>query len=153
MVFEYSGDPNTNKKDEVRFLIGDTDTSEQLLQDGEINYLLTKYNQDAIGAAIQACETIMAKFSRLFDEAVGSVKMTYSQRAEGYSKLRDELRQRLSLNGINPYAGGISKTDKNVQNQNPDRVKPDFTKHQMENEQIAPWVTENNIGIRGSDEP
>lgn len=153
MVFEYSGDPTTNKKDEVRFLIGDTDVQEPLLQDGEIQYLLSKYNQNAMSAAIQACETIAAKFSRLMDEQVGQVKITYSQRAEQYTKMRDELRTRLSLDGVSPYSGGISKTDKQVQEQNTDRVKPDFTKHQMENEQLAPWVTENQIGIRGSDEP
>jgi len=143
MAWTYSGDPGSSKKDEVRFLIGDTNECFPYLQDGEITWMLTQYNQCALQTSIRLCETLMAKFAGYIDETVGSVSLKNSQLLTNFTKLRDELRQRLLLQGIAPYAGGISKADKKTQAQNPDRVKPDFTKHMMENEQLAPWTTEN----------
>ena len=39
MSWEYQG-PSASDKDEVRFLIGDTDVEDQLLSDEEIQYLV-----------------------------------------------------------------------------------------------------------------
>lgn len=141
MGFSYSGDPETSTKDAVRFFIGDTCESEPLLHDGEIFYLLRLYGDGVIQTSIRACETIMAKFARLVDESVGDVKLSYSQRIKGYQEMRDELRQRLTIEDCTPFAGGISKNQVKLTDQNHDRVKPDFTKHMMENRQISPWVT------------
>ena len=68
MGWTYGGDPSASAKDAVRFLVGDTDSTDQLLQDGEITYLLSQYNNAPLNAAIRACETIMAKFARMADE-------------------------------------------------------------------------------------
>ena len=40
MTWSYSGDPSTSELDEYRFLIGDTNPSEPLLQNEEITYVL-----------------------------------------------------------------------------------------------------------------
>lgn len=140
-MWSYSGDPSLNHKDAVRFYVGDTDPSDPLLQDGEINYLLRQYNYAIINTAIRACETIMSKFARMANESVGSVSIQFNQKYKAYMDIRATLTQRLALETITPYAGGISKTDIQQNNQNADRVKPDFTKHMMENDVIAPWVT------------
>jgi hypothetical protein len=55
--------------------------------------------------------------------------------------MRDEMKRRLATEDCTPYAGGISKADKDTRAANTDRVEPDFTKHMMENEKIAPWVS------------
>ena len=36
MTWTYSGDPATNARDAIRFLTGDTDTNDQLINDEEI---------------------------------------------------------------------------------------------------------------------
>ena len=36
MTWTYSGDPATNARDSIRFLVGDTDTNDQLVSDEEI---------------------------------------------------------------------------------------------------------------------
>jgi hypothetical protein len=64
MAWNYSGNPSSSPKDATRFLIGDTDSCDQLLQDGEIEYFLGMYNNAPINAAIRCVETIMSKFSR-----------------------------------------------------------------------------------------
>lgn len=44
MAWSYSGDPLGSPKDEYRFIIGDTNTNEPILQDGEIEYVLATYS-------------------------------------------------------------------------------------------------------------
>lgn len=151
--FTYSGDPEASAVDAVRFTIGDTDCRDPILLDKEIEYLLKLYCQSVLQASIRACEMAMAKFSRMVDESVGSVRISFSQKSKGYQVLINQLRQRLAIEGIQPFAGGISKTQKATQVQDQDRVVPDFTKHMMENEQIAPWVTNANGNRNDQNEP
>ena len=40
MTWSYSGDPSASSLDEVRFLVGDTDSTEQLVQNEEIAYAI-----------------------------------------------------------------------------------------------------------------
>jgi hypothetical protein len=92
MAWTYSGDPTSSDRDKVRFLIGDTDTNDQLLQDGEIDYLIT-LKGSAEGAAYQACATLMAKYAREVDYAIGPEKAQASQRLENFKKVMESLRQ------------------------------------------------------------
>jgi len=92
----YSGNPKSSPKDEVRFLIGDTDDSEPLLQDEEIKYILTvtpsagtsSYNY---GAAAVAAKSIAAKFARERDKTVGSLSLRKAQRYDQYLALANDL--------------------------------------------------------------
>jgi hypothetical protein len=140
-TWSYSGNPGSSPKDATRFLIGDTNQCDQLLQDAEITWILGQYNNSPINAAIRCVETIMSKFSRMADENVGRVRIDFSQKAKAYRAMRDDLIHRLATEDMTPYAGGISVSDTITQVQNKDRVKPDFTKHMMENQQISPWVS------------
>lgn len=146
-MWTYSGDPSQSAKDQVRFLVGDTNEKEPLLQDGEIRWLLNQYQNTPLNAAIRACETIISKLSRAVDESVGRVSISFSQRRKGYADTLLMLRQRLAMEDAVPYCGGISVTDKYTQDMNTDRVRPDFTKHMMENDQIAPWTTQTELGL------
>ncbi len=136
MAWTYTGDPSSSPKDEVRFLVGDTDDGDKLLRDEEITYALAKTG-GVITASIRCCEMIMAKFSRLADESVGPLRIDYSQKSKGYRAMISQLRERLFVDGVTPYAGGISKTDKKFNDQQLDRVKPAFTKNEMHNPQYA----------------
>lgn len=147
MSWSYSFNPGSTPKDQVRFLIGDTDSTDPLLQDEEIVWVLSKYNNSPINAAIRCCESVVGKFSRLANETVGQVRIEFKQKAEGYMKLLTMLKTRLATEDATPYAGGISISDKITVNQNTDRVKPDFKKHMMENEQIAPWTTQTEASL------
>lgn len=143
-MWTYSGDPSSSTKDAVRFTIGDTDCRDQILTDKEIEYLLKLYCSNVLQTSIRAAEMAMAKYTRMVDESVGSVRISYSQKSKSFQTLITQLRQRIAIEGIEPFAGGISKTQKATEVLDPDRVQPDFTKHMMENEQIAPWVTNAN---------
>lgn len=140
MAWTYSGDPASSEKDYVRFLVGDTDTNDQLVQDEEIEAVLADEGNVSLAAAIIA-EAIAGKYSRLADISVGKTSISYSQRAASYLALATRLRKQSKQKAIfrvRPYAGGISRSDKeNVEN-NDDRVKPIFEKDLFKN----PYTTD-----------
>lgn len=131
MSWTYTG-PLTSPQDEVRFHCGDTDASKPLLNDGEIAYCLT-LGTSPLAASVIACEAIQAKLSRLADESVGSVSVSFSQQAAGYVTLAATLERRIAKSSrMRLYAGGISRLDKVVTTLDYDRVRPSFSKHMME---------------------
>lgn len=153
MPFSYSGNPGHSSLDAVRFLIGDTDPSDVIFQDAELAYLIAQYAPGAvINAAIQACEAALAKFARLVDEKAGGVDLKFSQKTKQYTLTRDELRRRLLVTDMNPFCGGISIAQKEANRENTDTVRPDFTKHMMENHQNSSGpFTAGNGGLSNGD--
>jgi hypothetical protein len=77
MTFTYSGNPGASALDEVRFLIQDTDSTDPLLTNEEINYLLTAYG-DPYLAAISSVTALIAQASRVVEESkkVGDLSLT-----------------------------------------------------------------------------
>ena len=77
MTWNYSGNPGASSLDEIRFLIGDTDSNNQLLSDEEINYLFTAYG-DAYAAAVASVVSLIAQASRSVEESkkVGDLSLT-----------------------------------------------------------------------------
>ncbi len=141
MPFTYSFDPSTSPKDYVRFLIGDTDRCDPILDDQEIYIYLNTYNNGVLISAARCCEAIAAKFSRRVSEGVGPVKIEFQQAAKAYRDMAMDLRRRSAIEDCAPYAGGISVSDKRAEEQNSDRVKPDFTKQMMDNNQVSPFTS------------
>jgi hypothetical protein len=126
--WSYSGDPGASDLDEVRFLIGDTDTDDQQLSDEEINYLLTSTGS-VQAAALGAARSLWAKYSRMVDQKTGDIDIKYSQRRDNYAALIKQLQ--IGMLPV-PYAGGISEDDKQVDEADSDVVQPAFTRGMME---------------------
>lgn len=142
-------DPGASAKDAVRFLISDTDKCDQLLQDKEIEYVLGLYNNTPINAAIRCCEVITAKFSRMADETVGQVRISFSQKSKAYRDMRNDLVNRLAVEDATPFAGGISRTSVQTIDANADRVPPAFTRNMMNNWTLSPWIIGQEIQFWG----
>ncbi|HZT90284.1 MAG TPA: hypothetical protein VFA12_20255 [Stellaceae bacterium] len=110
----------------MRLLIGDTNSTNPLLQDEEIAFDLTQV-PTVYGAAAMACSQVAAKFSSLADQSAGQTKIAYSQRAKAYRAMAAEYKNLAAARGGGmPYAGGISISDKAQQTQDSDRVPPNF---------------------------
>lgn len=82
-------------RDRVRFAIGDTDTTSQLVQDEEIAAYVPggaagQATETLAAAAI--CESIAAKLGRLVDISEGSASAKLSQQAQSYRDRAAELR-------------------------------------------------------------
>ena len=110
-------------KDKVRFLIQDTVTTNQLLQDEEINFMLVDYPNYKMAAA-NCADVLSSKFSGMADERkIGNLTLKNSDRSKKYADLANRLRMQASK-FILPYAGGISQSDKQTTEDDTDRVKP-----------------------------
>ena len=144
MTFEYT-DPSTSEKDEIRFLLGDTDASEALLQDEEITYLWNKWSQTYDSAeyvASIAAETIAAKYAREAQFAADGVSMYLANVAQQFRDLAVNLRERYesSLVGGQPDVGGISP----YEGPDPDILDKNFGTGMHDN----PEVGRQNYGSR-----
>jgi hypothetical protein len=127
MTFSYTiTDLATSPKDQVRLMIGDVLSTEPQLQDEEIDYFITRRGS-TYGAAAECCRALQAKFSRSVDQANGTYKTMYSQMAKAYGIKAAEYESKVASSGAAlPHAGGISIADKIQQEQNTDRVQPQF---------------------------
>lgn len=140
----------TSLVDTVRFLIGDTNSADQQLQDGEINgalaqngVTLTTVSNTNTGpvylAAIECCRAIIAKYSRQVDKATGGLSLSASQRAKAFKDLLISL-EKQSLRHITPvpYLGGISQSDMEIDEEDDDLVQHQFKIGQMDDPGGAP---------------
>ena len=132
MTWTYTNDPENVQRDEVRLLIGDTDSTDEQLSDEEIAYYIAQ-ESDSYSAAASAARGLAAKFARLADMTVDDLSLSYSQRQASYLALAETLDERSSASGVRAYAGGISKADKETQEADTDRVKPGFVREQFDN--------------------
>lgn len=91
MTWTYTGDPSVSNRDKVRFLIGDTDTNDQLVNDEEIAWALSE-GGSIYQAAHDLCTVIASKFARLAtSKSVGDLSLSYSDRAETYHRLAERM--------------------------------------------------------------
>lgn len=138
----YTGNPSARAIDAIRFLIGDTDTNDQLLSDEEITWVNTEASGTATGtnalydAAYRCCLTVASKLARQADKQIGDLKVSMSQKAEGYRKQAQELKAlALREGGVPiPYAGGITYSDKEIDQDNPDIFSGWFASGQFNNQ-------------------
>src|SRR5689334_18389528 len=115
MAWSYDSSLSADK-DKVRWLCGDTDTNDQLVQDEEIAFALSDAGNDLRRAAATVCEAIALRFanSLTLDKAPGSVSWDAAERAELFRKRAEDLRQQATTLGAGAgiFGGGISISDK-----------------------------------------
>ena len=78
---------------------------------------------------------IASKFSRLADQSVGDLKVDMFQKATNAREQAALLKQQALREGNTPtpYAGGISVSDKEIDEDNSDIVQPYFSRGQWTN--------------------
>ena len=141
MTWTYGGDPAANARDAIRFLIGDTDTTDQLLTDEEIAWVNTESSGTSTGttalydAAYRCCLTIASKLAREADKQIGDLSVSMSQRAKAYREQAASLKELSGREGgvPIPYAGGITISDKEIDEENSDLFRSWFSSGQFEN--------------------
>jgi len=126
----YSGDPSASDLDRVRFLVGDTDTSDELLLDAEIAHLLLEHG--VAYAPAEGATAIAAKLSRKVDYATGSARYSLSQRVTHYRALALELRTRADRQAV-PVSTGQSRDTDRTDRVDSDLKQPSFERDQFRN--------------------
>lgn len=117
------------RRNSVRYLVGDTNTNDQLVQDEEIVFSLAQSNDNIYLAASHVANAIAAKFSRFVDTNVDEqIEEKYSQAVKHYKNLASQLKEQgKSIGALLGFcAGGI--TEEGI------RRLPKFTLDQFLNE-------------------
>lgn len=110
MTWTYSGDPDVDRKDEVRWMVGDTTDTDPLVQDEEINFVLAQYppanGKPAWLAAARTADSIAAKFARKANRSIGNLSIQAKQQRDHYRELASDLRALEASNG--KQVGGMA---------------------------------------------
>lgn len=110
----YSGNPGASPEDEVRFLLGDTESSPRL-SDAEVAWLVATYEKP-VRAAYQGALRLLARYSGKMDKAVGPTRIAYSGLVGQYRTLLADLKaQGGDIGGgrpvpTAPFASGLQDT-------------------------------------------
>jgi hypothetical protein len=146
MAWTYS-DPNKSTKDAVRFEVQDTNPQAQLLTDEEIVFALTvegvntpeaSTQSEVLEAAAHCMEAVARRFAALANRQSGTLKIESTKRAVVYDERAKDLRLRAQELHA-PFAGGISRSEKVAQAQNPNREGSMFRLRQFQNRRGRGW--------------
>ena len=147
MTWTYASSDLSTALAQIRFTVGDTDSSDKQVTDEEIAYCQTRAGSNNKLAAAYVCDGIAAKYARLVTSSVGDLSTAYSDLQQHYKDLAAQLRlEGGSLIAI-PIAGGISEARVTVVNEDTDRVKPAFFRGMMDNpdaERLEPGDVEED---------
>jgi hypothetical protein len=99
----YTGSPSTRPIDAVRIELGGTG-SLSLLTDDEIQYNLTRANNNPLLAAAFSAETIAGMYAGLVDKSMGNSSVSLSQKSEAWRKKAMALRAQAMSPTLTPRA-------------------------------------------------
>lgn len=121
---------------QVRFEIQDTNPSNELLQDEEIERAIA-VEANFWGAAARCCEILSRGFLAKADVRLGrALAVTYSKMAEQYTAMATSLRAKAIGGAAAPWVGGMLVSDKQAYQEQANLVQPIFARDMQEN----PWV-------------
>ena len=130
MSFSFNDDLSTDL-DYVRFYIGDTDSSNYLVEDATITAILSTHS-NPLNAAIVICRNLTAKYSSMASQSIGSVSVSYGDISKKYQSLVVELKAMLADQaGI--YAGGLSQAEKDTDADDDDLTQSTFKRDTITN--------------------
>lgn len=159
----YSGDPATSERDEVRFLIGDTDDSIKLLFDPEIDYLIGRWepvNDSLVYVAAVAADLVAAKFAGVVNISADGVTINTADLSERYRALALSLRNLFKAGAL----GVLDIGNLMIGAELDPSIKPLFAAMGMHDNhyagqqnyggQIDPWTqAEDRVGAPGESSP
>jgi len=127
LTWTYSGNPADSPRDRVRFLVMDTDSSDPLLSDEEVAWLLTEQTSVYLAAA-NAAEAIAAKFAKDISRSVIGISAQPGNRAQFYLDLAETLRAQIGTTNKHGevFAGGLTISGKRTLDSDSNAVQPSF---------------------------
>lgn len=120
----------------IRLLVGDTDTSDQQVQNEEITFALSQNNNNVYLSAGWIARTISAKYSREVNTSLnGALGADYSDLAKHYAGLADRLEYqgKKSSAVLGVKAGGITISGIEAARANTNRVEGSFRRDRFQN--------------------
>lgn len=141
MAWTYGGTPGTDtaaeRRDAVRWFVGDTDTNDQQVTDEEIAFALSQASDSTYLAAAIVARSIAGKYARDVNSSVESLRISASEKQEHYLALADRMEKQAKQFGAGglgvPLFGGTSRSTMDSVDANEDRVDPAFRVRQFRN--------------------
>ena len=131
----------------VRFLVGDTNTLDQQVQDEEIEFALSEKNDNVYRAAAFVCRTIASQYARRVNtELDGALRSDYSDLMGNYQALAREMDRTAKTTGgsLGMSVGGTRRSTVGTVRDDNNRVKPSFTKDKFKNPPNQDGLGESN---------
>ena len=100
MSFTYSGDPSASQLDECRFLVGDTDEKNPIMQDEEINYIIAQSGSDRNLLLYSLFNQAGTVFARAIKRSLGPQSEDPTQRLSYFQKQAAQYKKKLNYSGI-----------------------------------------------------
>ena len=100
MSWSYSGNPKDSPIDEVRFLVGDTNKNEPILQDEEIQYLIDEYGANTNVLRYYAFTHVATIFARGIKRTLGPQSEDPTKRLEYFQQQAKHYEGLLASAGI-----------------------------------------------------
>lgn len=100
MAFSYSGDPTVSVLDECRFLLSDTDESNVILQDEEINYIISKAGGNDNLLKYLLFNQAATIFSRAIKRSLGPQSEDPTDRLKYFKAQAEEYKTKIVSGGI-----------------------------------------------------
>lgn len=131
MTWTYTS-PSSSNRDAVRFLATDTVSSDPLLSNEEIDWLLTTYGS-VNAATVAACRQISRQFARAAtSKQVGDLQIDWLKRSSDFAARADELEADI-YSSARPYAGGIYVADRDAMEADATLIQPFFRRGMHDN--------------------
>jgi hypothetical protein len=100
MSWSYSGNPASSEMDELRFIIGDTNISEPIMQDEELEYLITEYGSNRNLLMYQAFTRAATLFARDIKRSLGPQSEDPTERLKFFRDQANSYKSKLAITGI-----------------------------------------------------
>ena len=120
----------------VRLLVGDTDTTDQQVQNEEVTFSLSENGDNVYYSGAWIARAIASKYSRKVNtELSGALKADYSDLVTHYNSLADNLEYQGKTSGasVGVLAGGITKSTVEAVRQNTNRIEGSFRRDRFKN--------------------
>ena len=120
----------------VRLLVGDTDTTDQQVQNEEVTFSLGENGDNVYYSGAWIARAIASKYSRKVNtELSGALKADYSDLVTHYNSLADNLEYQGKTSGASVWvlAGGITKSTVEAVRQNTNRIEGSFRRDRFKN--------------------
>ena len=126
MTFSYNDADLSTDLNKVRRLINDVNSSSPFFTDEEVGFFIES-DSNVFGAASIASRALASKFASGVNKTVGKLKIDLSDKFKHYDALANQLAG-MALDKGSPqlFAGALTKTQKETQESNTDRVEPAF---------------------------
>lgn len=109
----------------IRFYVGDTSSSDQLVLDGEITGIRDNLAGNDLAAAVIVLDSLSAQFARFVDTDNEGLSVKASQRATAFAARAQQLRLQ-GWQTAELFVGGRSLADKEDRREDSDYVQPSF---------------------------